>query len=153
MDMGVKDSSIAVVNLCSRVMRPRFLSLLCQSTHYTTMEKSPTLSELSVSYRWNRNNGTMSLTGLLWRVKLCLTPTKHSVNAYHCSLNWVNIKNNEKRKINNQGIISNCLWIVTNVWFFFLLFIFFSGLFKFPQSRCYSYQERKKVSLKMHSEI
>ena len=131
MDMGVKDSSIAVVNLCSRVMRPRFLSLLCQSTHYTTMEKSPTLSELSVSYRWNRNNGTMSLTGLLWRVKLCLTPTKHSVNAYHCSLNWVNVKNNEKRKINNQGIISNCLWIVTNVWFFFLLFIFFQDFSNF----------------------
>lgn len=47
------------------------------------MEKSPTLSELSVSYRWNRSNSTMSFTGLLWRVKLCLTPTKHSVNAYH----------------------------------------------------------------------
>ena len=37
--------------------------------------------------------------------------------------------------------------------FFPSLYFFFSGLFKFPQSSCYFYQERKEVILKMYSEI
>lgn len=81
----------------------------------------------------------------LWKAKLCLTNSKHSVNAHLSSAKYVKLETDFLKavqlQINMLSIVVSGLW--ANGWFFPFIFVW---ILQIPtKSVCYPYNQRQKV--------